>query len=103
MSSAFEHVKSHLVAYLLPIIAMALWGSVVAFMDSRHEPAGAGAVIKTEISQDLMKTELRQLKREQRKLLNYQRLSPNSEYSASRQAEIDALEDEIESLEMDLK
>ena len=101
--SVQEHLKANLIAYLLPVIAMALWAGVVAFMDARHERRGTGEVVKSEISQDMMKTELRQLKREQRKLTNYQRLSPNSEYSASRQAEIDALADEIEELERELR
>jgi hypothetical protein len=86
--SAFEHVKANLVGYLLPVAAMLMWGGFTAFMDARHEAKGA-----------INKVEVRQLKREKRKLENYERLAPNSAYSSSRQAEIAALEDEIAELE----
>ena len=62
-----------------------------AIMDARHEPKG---VTKSEIK----RVEIRSLRREVRKLEGYERLSPNSEYSLSRQAEIAALKDEIKDL-----
>ena len=83
-----EHIKANFIGYMLPIVAMLMWGGFIAFMDERHEAKGA-----------ITEVEIRQLKREKRKLENYERLAPNSEYSASRQAEIAALVDEIDELE----
>jgi hypothetical protein len=79
-------VKQVLIMVLGVIGPLALTG-IYAILDKRHEPTGAVA-----------QSELRQLKREKRKLENYQRLAPNSEYASSREAEIAALRDEIEEL-----
>ena len=101
--SAIEHIKANLIGYLLPIVAMLMWAGFTAFMDQRHDRIGEAKQAKTEITQSMMKTELRALKREKRKLEGYQRLAPNSEYSASRAQEIHALTDEIAEIELELK
>ena len=110
MSGAIEHIKANLVGYLLPVAAMLMWAGVVAFMDARHDKHGSAETVRqkamqadAEMRKDTFKSleqlEIRALKRERRKLVNYERLAPNSQYSASRQAEIDALTDEIQELE----
>ena len=88
MNHTIEHIKANLVGYLLPVVAMLMWGGFTAFMDGRHALKG-----------DVVNVEVRELKREKRKLETYLELSPKSEYTQSRKAEIRALTDEIAELE----
>ena len=108
------------VTFLAPLIM----GGIYFELDSRHDMKGsskaveqklAAEITKTEVqaleavesaieqsTQNLLKAEIRQLKRDKREKMNLERLSPSSTYSASRQAEIAALTDEIEELEREL-
>ena len=101
MTTPIEHIKSNLIGYALPIVAMLMWGGFTAFMDQRHDEKGASEVVKTSIMSGMDRLEVKQLKREKRKLLSYERTDPGSKYSLARQQEIDALTDEIEGLEDD--
>lgn len=100
---AVDHIKANLIAYLLPIVAMLMWAGFTAVMDSRHEPVGSVDKVQMDMSEVILKKELRTLKRERRKMETYQRLAPNSEYSTSREAEIATLTDEISEIEMELQ
>lgn len=82
-----QHLKENAVAYLCTGLLSFSGVGVVAYLDARHEPAGS-----------IVKSELRGVRREIRKLEGYERLAPNSEYSSSRQAEIAALKDEEKEL-----
>ena len=97
-----DHIKSHVLAYVVPVVCLLLWGGFMSYMDERHEPVGAVQEAQADMKEVLLKKELRALKREKRKLETYQRLSPNSEYSESRQAEIADLADEIDEIEREL-
>ena len=88
-----EHIKSHVIGYvILSLVLPAAGLGFLAYMDARHEARGESKRI-----------ELRQIRREKRRLESYQRLAPNSEYSAARVAEIDALEDEIQEIAEELE
>tara|TARA_A100001201_G_scaffold143757_1_gene147285 strand:+ start:25637 stop:25930 length:294 start_codon:yes stop_codon:yes gene_type:complete len=87
-----EKFETYLLLLVSVVLApLALLG-FYAHMDERHDSAGTAEEITT-------KSEVRALKRERRKLETYLELSPRSEYTASRRAEIRALTDEIEELE----
>ncbi len=86
------------------LLPLALAG-FYATMDARHDRIGAAAEAEERAIQAVVDLEERQAKnakndqlrvirREIRKLQNYEMLSPNSTYSASRQKEIADLKDE---------
>ena len=77
---------------IMPALGVLVLAGIYSVLDIRHEPRGA-----------VLKSDLREIRREIRKLEGYERLAPNSEYSASRQAEIAALRDEEKELEMELR
>ena len=88
MSEVIDHVRQHIIGYvLLSILLPAAGLGAVAYVDARHEAKG-----------ETKRIELRQIRREKRRLESYQRLAPNSEYSAARDAEIEALDDEIDEI-----
>lgn len=110
MTTAVDHIKANLIGYALPVVAMLFWGGFVALMDTKHDAKGSSEAVKVEalqaveVSKEEVLTavqaaELRQLKRELRTVKDRLRLAPNSEYSASRQAEVDFLTDQITELE----
>jgi len=110
MTTAHEHIKANLIAYLLPVAAMAMWAGFTAFMDGRHDEKGASEVVRSEVLTEVQsvqsavlnsieRSELKQLKRERRKLIGYERNDPGSKYSIARQGEIDELTDEIAAIE----
>ena len=87
MTDMQEHIKANLVAYLLPVVAMAFWGGFLLFMDLRHEKRGAAEIVVTE-------SDLHAVRREKRSLENYQMLAPSEQYNAARAAQIRELTDE---------
>ena len=96
--SASDHIKQHVVGYLIGgafaavgLILTLAWQGFEYRQDQRHEMKGASQRI-----------ELRQIKRELRRMENYQRLAPNSAYHEAREAEIAALEDEVDEIEKEL-
>ena len=108
--NAIDHIKANLLGYLLPVVAMLMWAGVMAFMDARHDSKGAAldveqkaleqlSTVEHEVLSAVQQAEVRQLKRELRTVKDRLRLAPNSEYSASRQAEVDFLTDQIQELE----
>ena len=80
-----DKAEIYIVSVVLAPLALA---GFYALMDARHEPRGAVAEV-----------EIRELTREKRKLETYLELSPRSEYTLSRRAEIRNLTDEIKELE----
>ena len=108
--NAVDHIKANLIGYLLPIAAMLMWAGVAAFLDARHDAKGSAVqaqrtalealeITETQVLNAVQQAEVRQLKRELRTVKDRLRLAPNSEYSASRQAEVDFLTDQIEELQ----
>ena len=95
---------------VLTVFSPLIIAGIYYTLDARHDARGSAEAVKVELHEDLgeiyetvsteqRKMEVRQLKRAKRNLENYERLAPNSQYSAARQAEIAALKDEIEELE----
>ena len=91
-----ERIWDKFETYVLLVISavlapLALLG-FYSHMDERHEAKGEAQAAVVDL-------EIRELKRERRKLETYLDLSPRSEYTESRKFEIRALTDEIEELE----
>jgi len=86
-------------AIILPLSLVGFY----SVMDARHDAKGTAADLikttETDLTYVVTQNELRQLRREKRKLENYLRLAPDSNYTTSRQAEVNALDDEITELE----
>jgi hypothetical protein len=87
-----DRIKEHAEIYFVSAVLFPLAGlGFFALMHQRHE--GKGAVVKSEI---------RALKRERETNQERLDLAPNSEYTASRQAAIRRINDEIAELEQEL-
>ena len=105
-----QNPEIYAIIAVLSIFSPLIIAGLYSYLDARHDAKGSAEAAKAEVTKELetvyetvsgeqRKMEIRSLKRAKRNLENYQRLAPNSEYSAAREAEIAALRDEIEELE----
>ena len=88
----WEKLETYVLLLVSVVLAPLALVGFYAHMDERHEAKGEAQAAVVEL-------EIRELKREKRKLETYLELSPRSEYTESRKFEIRALADEIEELE----
>jgi hypothetical protein len=98
----FDKIENYILLGVTAVAGPLILAGFYSHMDERHEPSGSvsGAVI--EQTKLLKSSELNSIRREKRGLENYERLAPNTTYSAARQAEIEYLKDEEKVLEQEI-
>ena len=84
-------IPEWLVKLAIPGIAILMLAGFYAIMDARHEPRGA-----------IIKSELREVRREIRSLEHYEELAPSEQYSPARKAQIRELRQAEKELVEDL-
>lgn len=94
-----EKFETYLLLLVSVVLAPAALIGFYAHMDARHDEKGSSQIATQKALDEIRAVEIKELKREKRKLETYLELAPSDTYYLSRKAEIRALDDEIAELE----